>query len=245
MTTRWKLWPALILLGLLAPLQAAQSQVATQAGPVAGIDQAAESKAIDAASAFITSGKPAEAISILDKLIADRERVHGSDTRLIFNSRSTAEAIVYSGLAVQQKRDSVVYGENWSLAYFLKGFALIDLNRPAEAKPMYDKALALSPMNSHYLGELAEWHKNNKDFPAALDMFARALDAAEFSPDEAKVFDGTRALRGMAFILIEQGKLDEAEKRLNEALKMDPNDAKAKGELQYIADRRAQLRKGA
>src|SRR5205085_6909649 len=200
MTTRWKLWPALILLGLLAPLQAAQSQVATQAGPVAGIDQAAESKASDAASAFITSGKPAEAISILDKLIADRERVHGSDTRLIFNSRSTAEAIVYSGLAVQQKRDSVVYGENWSLAYFLKGFALIDLNRPAEAKPMYDKALALSPMNSHYLGELAEWHKNNKDFPAALDMFARALDAAEFSPDEAKVFDGTRALRGMAFI---------------------------------------------
>jgi tetratricopeptide (TPR) repeat protein len=244
MTTRWNLWAALILLGLSAPLNAAQTTVATRAAPAAGIDEAAERSAIDAAVALIGSGKPAQALPILDKLIAARERAYAGDTRMIFNSRSTAEGVVYGGLAVQQKRDSLIDGDNWSLAYFLKGFALIDLNRPAEAKAQYDKALALAPMNSHYLGEIAEWHKNNKDFPAALDMFAKARDAADLSPPEAKVFDGTRALRGMAFVLIEQGKLDEAEARLNDALKMDPNDAKAKNELQYIADRRAQIRKG-
>jgi tetratricopeptide (TPR) repeat protein len=240
---RLNLWAALMLLGLSAPLHAAQS-VAAQPAPVAAIDEAAERNAIDAAVTFIGNGKPAEALPILDGLLAARERAHAGDKRMIFNSRSTAEAVLYAGIAAQQKRDAVVNGDNWSLAFFLKGFALIDLNRPAEAKAMYDKALALAPMNSHYLGELAEWHKNDKNLPAALDTFARALEAADFSPPEAKVFDQTRALRGLAFILIDQGKLDEAEARLKQALKLDPGDAKAKSELEYIADRRAELRKG-
>jgi tetratricopeptide (TPR) repeat protein len=244
MTTRWNLWAALLLLGLSAPLQAAQS-VAAQPAPVAGIDEAAERKAIDSAVTLIGNGKPAEALPILDTLLTARERAHAGDKRMIFNSRSPVEAVLYAGIAAQQKRDAVVNGENWSLAFFLKGFALIDLNRPAEAKAMYDKAIALSPMNSHYLGELAEWQKNDKDLPAALDTFSRAFDAADFSPADAKVFDQTRALRGMAFILIEQGKLDEAEVRLTQSLTLDPGDAKAKSELKYIEERRAELRKGA
>jgi len=48
------------------------------------------------------------------------------------------------------------------------------------------------------------------------------------------------AKRGQAFVLIEQGKLDAAERVLNECLKLDGNDAHARKELEYIAQLRKQ-----
>lgn len=238
-------WTALLLLGFVAPLHAPAAAM-TQAAPAAtAIDEEAERRQIDEALALIRDGKPAEAITLLDPLIAAREQAYASEKRIIFTSRSMAEMILYMGMAAQQKRAAIVVSEGWSLAVFLKGFALVDLHRNDEAKAMYDKAVAMAPMNSHYLGELAEWHKNRKDWKAAHDDFAQALAASEFSPDDSKTFDKRRALRGLGFVLIEQGKLDEAEARLREALALDPNDENAKNELQYIEEQRAMARKGA
>jgi tetratricopeptide (TPR) repeat protein len=89
-------------------------------------------------------------------------------------------------------------------------------------------------MNAQFLAERAEWFKSRKDWPNAFADFLSASTAADFSPDEAKSSEKRRALRGMAFVRTEQRRLKEAEKLLNECLKIDPSDANAKRELDYI-----------
>jgi Flp pilus assembly protein TadD len=56
------------------------------------------------------------------------------------------------------------------------------------------------------------------------------------------VTDLTRAWRGKAYCLVEQGHLDEAEQLYHKCLELDPNDSKAKNELKYIASKRRQAR---
>jgi tetratricopeptide (TPR) repeat protein len=235
---------AALLLALLGPVGPAQALAAAPETESGAIDEAAERRAIEDAYQLVAQKKPAEAIQLLDRLIAVRERTHAGEKRQIFNARSETEALVYMGLAAKNKREALVQGENWSLAIFLKGFALVDLGRTEEAKMMFDRALAMAPMNAHYLGEVAEWHKNRKDWPTAYGVFKQALEASDFSPDEAKNFDKRRALRGLGFVLIEQGKLDDAEALFRQCLAMDPNDAGAKSELQYIKEQREKAAPG-
>ena len=96
-------------------------------------------------------------------------------------------------------------------------------------------------MDAQYQAELGEWYKSRKDWARAYAAFEQASTAAEFSPEEAKSFEKRRALRGMGFALSEQGKFDEAEKLFRQCLKLDPNDAGAKQELEYIREQREKL----
>jgi tetratricopeptide (TPR) repeat protein len=189
---------------------------------------------IDRAFEFIQAQRPADAIPVLEGVISRAEAQYAGEKRQIYSSRSLPETLYYSGLSAAAKTDSVIIDETWSLALFFKGYALIDLNRPDEAKPYFDRAIAMAPMNSHYLGERAEWYKSRKDWPNAYSEFERAAAAADLSPDDSKSFDKRRAWRGMAYARIEQGKLDEAETLLRRCLAMDPNDAGAQHELDYI-----------
>jgi len=125
---------------------------------------------------------------------------------------------------------------NWSSAYFLKGYALIDLERPAEARAPLDRALALSPDNAHFLAELGHFHQIRKDWPAAMATFKRAEGAASStSPEEVRKTELARAWRGMGYVLIETNRIAEAEILYRKCLDLDQNDASAKHELQYIA----------
>jgi tetratricopeptide (TPR) repeat protein len=198
--------------------------------PQASDDAALIDKAYDS----IQAQKPADAIAVLDIIIARAEARYAHEKRQIYSSRSQVEAILYAGLAGSQKKSALILDGTWSSAYFLKGFALIDLNRSDEAKALFDKAIAMAPMNSHYLGERAEWYKSRKDWQKAYADFSEAESAAEFSPDDMKSFDKRRAWRGMAFIRTDQGKLDEAEKLLRQCLALDPTDANAQHEIEYI-----------
>jgi tetratricopeptide (TPR) repeat protein len=186
------------------------------------------------ATNFIKSGRPADAIPLLDQIIAENEKRNSNNKMLVFSARSTMEAIMYGGLAATQKKDAIVLDGNWSTAYFLKGFALIDLGRAPEAIGWFDKAVALAPMNAQFLAERGEWHKSRKDWDKAYADFEQASTAAEFTEGDAKAFEKGRALRGMAFARIEQGRLDEAKKLLKQAEKANPKDPKIQQELDYI-----------
>lgn len=222
-----------------APAQPLPIQAAAAAADSSGKRLAKEDKRFDRVAVLIAGGKPSEAIEVLDRIIADQEKAHRGETRQVFCARTPAELILYGGMGAQGGKGAVVLGPDWSMAVFLKGFALIDLQRPDEAKPFFDKAIAMSPMNAQFLGELGEWHKTRREWTQAYQLFERARGAARLSPDDMKNHDERRAMRGMGFVLIEQGKLDEAEALFRKCLEMDPNDAGAKTELQYIEEQRA------
>lgn len=219
------------------PSPAAAIQTATQ-GNTINIDPDTPANPdrakIDEAFSLIKGGKPTEALPILDQIIARCEKAHAGEKRQIFSASSMTETILYAGLAAAAKKDALVLDDTWGMAHFLKGFALIDLNRPGEAKTQLDRAIELAPMNAQFLAERGEWHKGRKDWTKAYADFDSASTAADFSPDDLKKDHKARALRGMGFVKIEQGNLKGAEKLFKQSLKFDPNNAKARSELEYI-----------
>jgi tetratricopeptide (TPR) repeat protein len=219
----------------LALLAAAPAPAQPAAAPAA---QEPAKSPVDRAADLIGAGKPAEAVALLDTLIAEQEKQRQGETRQVYCARSPAETLVYSGAAAREKKAAVVLGEDACYSIFLKGFALIDLNRSDEARPWLERAVAMAPSNSHFLGELGEWYKIRKDWPKARELFRRAVAASELSPDSRKVFDKTRGLRGLGYILIEEGKLDEAEALYRQCLQLNPDDDRSKRQLDYIASQR-------
>lgn len=214
---------------------------------------AAADKDDDAQLAILTAGravlfdehKPAQAISgHFDKVIRHYEARFRNAKDRIYCARTPEEMLVYAALdaAAGQPSKSIVLDSTWSDAYFLKGYALVELEQPAEAQKALARALELSPMNSAYLSESAHLDQMNKDWETALGKFELATQAAETTtPEEARTFEWTRALRGQGFALIELGRLEEAKSKYYKALELDPDDEGSKGELRYIERMEANL----
>ena len=192
----------------------------------------------DEAWELIRDKKPAKAIEKLDRIIAGQEREHAGETRRIYCAHTPEETLTYMTMAATDGKSAVALDPTWCMAIFLKGFALIDLNRPDDARPYLERAVEMAPMNSQFLSELAEWHKVRHEWTEAYALFERAEPASDLSLAANRQFHKARAIRGMGFVLIEQGRLDDAEKLFRKCLEMDPNDEKAKIELEYIRQQR-------
>jgi tetratricopeptide (TPR) repeat protein len=195
---------------------------------------------VDRAFALMKEGNQTAAITILDKKIADFEKAHPacSDT-LVFSASNLTQTLYYSGISAALKKNGVVLDGDWALAYFLKGFALIDLKRADDALPYLDRAVALSPGDAQFIAERGEWYKSHKQWDKAFSDFKAAVDASNFSDDSTKARHKARGLRGMAYVRIEQNNLNEAERLYKESLKLEPNNAGAMSELEYIKSLRA------
>jgi tetratricopeptide (TPR) repeat protein len=228
----------LILVGLLAAEPVVQMKGPNGMVSTMPLEVKESDARLGQARDFIAKGQPGVAIPIVDQVIADYEAKYRSNSRTIYYSaRSMEEGFIYSTLAGMQGRNGVVLNGDWSQAYFLKGFALVDLNRSDEAMKWFDKAAELAPMNVQLLAERGEWYKTRRNWKKAYREFESARSAADFSEDAQKK-EQTRAIRGMAFVRVEEGKLDDAERLINEALKLDPTDQHARDELDYIAKAR-------
>ena len=117
----------------------------------------------------------------------------------------------------------------------MKGYALSEMGHLSEARSSIERAIALSPENSQYLSELGHIHQLLKEWPKALEYYRKAEMSAEaFSPPSVKAFELGVARRGMGYVLVELGRLDEAEDKYLQCLAADPNDVRAKNELEYV-----------
>ena len=183
---------------------------------------------------LIDSKKPAPAIEMCDKVIAAFKVRYGSSKQKIYCARTSAESLSYLLRASQDKTNAIVLSSTWANAYFMKGYALQDLRRIAEGKSNIELALELSPCNSQYLSELGEVYQLEKNWPKAEQQFESAEDNAKLSPEKDQASELGHARRGLAYILVELGKLEEAEKIYQQCLAADPNDTRAKQELEYV-----------
>ena len=104
-------------------------------------------------------------------------------------------------------------------AYFVKGFALVDLRKRDEALPNLLTAVEMDPDNQHYLNEVGEWHKVGRDWKKSLEIFTTASEITDLSislmqdkKQSKRIINmiRCRSYRGIAFNHAEMHNWDEA-----------------------------------
>jgi tetratricopeptide (TPR) repeat protein len=194
---------------------------------------------VDTAAKFLQTGKLDEAIDAAEQAIRSFEAQYPTTDKKIFCAEGPTQSLMLLVTAAGDKQDATALDMTWCDALFIKGFAMVDLGRNDEAFTYLKRASEMAPLSAHYKNEFAEWYKTNKQWQISYEQFSIARGLSEFSSDEFKKEFEARSLRGMGFTLIELGKLDEAEKMLKLSLKLQPNNAGAKNELDYIKEQRA------
>jgi tetratricopeptide (TPR) repeat protein len=75
-----------------------------------------------------------------------------------------------------------------------------------------------------------------------MKTYQSAEEHASLTPDDAKQAELGRARGGLSYVLVELGKLDEAEKKYQQCLRDDPNDKKAAAGLEYVRNLKAKTK---
>lgn len=182
----------------------------------------------------IEQGKLEAAVAECDNVISAFKAHYKNERRKIYCGNTPAEVLGTLVGAAVGKQNAIVLSPTWANAYFLKAYALQDLKQLGEAKKTLLSAVELSPTNSHYLNELGEIYQLEKNWSKARETYISAEDNAPLSPDETRVSDLARARRGLGYVYVELGRLDQAEKKYRECLAADPDDHRAAAELQYV-----------
>jgi tetratricopeptide (TPR) repeat protein len=188
---------------------------------------------------LIESKNPAGAISKCDGVISAYKAYYGSRKEKIYCGRSGPETLGALLKAAADKNNAIALSSTWADAYYIKAYALQELHRLGEAKATLQLALKLSPFNSQYLAELGTIYSLEKNWSSAMKAFDEAEDTATLGPETAQAHDLGRARRGQGYVLVELGKLDEAEKKYKQCLAANPKDTKAKAELEYVREQKA------
>jgi len=208
-------------------------------------------KLLEEARTLIDSNKPRAAIEKCEKVIALFEAHYRKSKEKVYCARTSPENLGYLVMAAADmnegkfehgKERAIVLSSTRSSAYYMKGWALEELKRLEEARAAIKQAIGLSPFNSHYLSELAYLYALEKDWDKALEVYRSAEEHASLSPDDVKQLELGRARRGLGYVFVELGKLDEAEKKYQQCLADDPNDTKAAAELEYIRNLKAKTK---
>lgn len=215
---------------------AAAEQPKSQPITTASEDRA-QQEILDAGTNLLTTGKPQEAINKHYNKVIDffEPRVAKLGSK-IYASRSTQEALLYLlQAAADSKQEAVVVKSTYAYAYFLRGYALAELNQNTEAKASIERAVQMSPSNAQFLAELGNQHIRARNWNASLETFQRAETAArDFSPEDSKQFELGKALRGQGYALVELNRLSEAEAAYNKAISLNSRDRMAIAELKYV-----------
>ena len=184
----------------------------------------------------LQKGDPQRAITdSFDKVIDAFETAFKGTDRILYSTQTQEQALLYTALPNPEKRAVAVVNGDWADAYMMKGYALNELNRRAEARAALEAAVRLAPLDAQALSELAFTYQAMKNCDKSLELYARAATAAEIaSSDQNRTEDLTKAWRGHGYCLVEQGQFDEAEALYNKCLVRDPSDSKSRGELDYI-----------
>ena len=72
-----------------------------------------------------------------------------------------------------------------------------------------------------------------------MKAFKKAENNANLASDASRADELARARPGEGYVLVELGKLDEAEGKYQQCTAANPNDSKAKAELDYVREQKA------
>ncbi len=184
---------------------------------------------------LLNNGYRKKAIAEFGKAIQQCDRQYAAEDRKIYASRGQSETLYYMLKAKADGQNAVVVAPICADALYLMGYASLDSGQVEAAEGYMRRAIAMSPVNSLYLSEMGHVHHLQRDWRRALDVFREAEKYAEaYSPEKHRELELARAKRGIGYSLIELGRLDEAEAKFKECLKLDSKDKNALQELEYI-----------
>lgn len=168
------------------------------------------------------------------------------------DKKSSAAEVFYSvanKAEEQEYRDSTPAGVklhfvDWAcpMAYKSAAFLAVQTNEPDRAGALLDRAQALAPHWAEPLAERAYMIGKFGDRPGSLAMYRKAQVLADKYPSSANLKG--LILRGIGFALTEMGDLDGATDAYKRSLEIEPSNALAKRELEYIEGVRAEKRQG-
>lgn len=220
------------------PLFAALLAVQTvpSAPPAAAADP--YEQVLGTALSLSRAGRVAEASRMIDPVLAGYRAKYAAEERRLYCDFGVAETKRYLLGPGTETVTARAIPKHWCVALFLKAYALNDRRDFAGALPYLQQAVGMAPAHAHFLNELGYTLQQLGQAPAALDAFTKAeAGAVATAPTDALV-ERTRALRGMGAVLVELGRWDEAEAAYRRSLALDPSDARARAELDWIAKNR-------
>lgn len=227
-----------VLLALMLAACAAPRSPDPPGSPAAAKAQQVDDTTMDSqlllAAQLLKDKRAALALPIADAIVAHYEGAYRSSGGRAYSARTPAERLAYLTQASTAGSPATVYPETWGEAYYLRGYALVELGRLPEAMAALGSAVELAPRNSRYLSERAQVYALQKEWRTSLKEFRTAYEAADVSPEDAREREQTRALRGMAYAEIELKNLDTAELLHRRVLQIDPTDPVSIRELLYI-----------
>lgn len=193
---------------------------------------------LESATKLLDQGKADQALALVDPIIAQAMLDDAKDPDAI--CPGAAAAFLQSFMNADKGLNVSVSVENdWCEAMLVKGYALNELKRPAEAEQVLERLVRHDRNNAQYLIEYAYTVRLNGRLDKALDLYKQAEKLASKLPDKGIAAHWqAAALRGQGYAYIDLQRWDEAAKAYQRSFKYEPDNPLARSELQYIEEHR-------
>lgn len=192
------------------------------------------------AAEALFAGRPGEAVPLLDEAVRLFEQHFAGEKRQVFAAKGNPEALLYVLEAANAQKEAVVVDGRWAELFYLRAYAHNELGDLEAGKRDLDALLRLSPANALALNERGFYFNRKKDWQAAAADFGKAADVCKLMEDpQERQSVCAAAARGLAFTLTERGRWQDAEAIYQRLLQENPQDGRARHELEYIRQQRA------
>lgn len=196
--------------------------------------QPAHSDIVGSAEALLKEGKADQSLALVDPIIAQAMLKDAKDPKAICPGDAVAvlERFMKDKVSISVEND-------WCEAMLVKGYALNELKRPAEAALVLESLVGHAPNNPQYLIEYAYTIRENGLLERSLDLYKRAEKLASKLEDRGSAAHWqAAALRGQGYAYIDLQQWDAAAAAYQRSFKYEPDNDLAHSELRYIDQHR-------
>jgi tetratricopeptide (TPR) repeat protein len=189
---------------------------------------------LESARELLKAGKADQSLALVDPIISQALLKDAKDPKAMCPGVAVAvlQAFMPGNVSVSVEND-------WCEAMLVKGYALNELKRPAEAAQMLETLVGHAPDNPNYLAEYAYAVRVNGQLERSLDLYKHAETVASRMEDkQSSAHWRAVALRGQGYSYIDMQRWDDAVKAYQKSLKYEPDSEIARNELKFIEERR-------
>jgi tetratricopeptide (TPR) repeat protein len=193
--------------------------------------------ALASAQALLDAEQFAEAAASYRRIAEEyANRYQRSDKQRYYCSEGGAESLLYLTTAATAGVSAVVVDTDWCEALFMQAYSQVEAKRLDLAVEPLEEAVELAPYNAKYANEYGFVLSRLGRLDAGMEAYRQALDATKLGDGDDR--NAAVAWRGIGWIHSDRKEWDAAEEALRESLKIEPENAIALGELDYIAQQR-------